>query len=396
MAAFYTEADYENSVVELFKTVLGYRHIYGPDIQDRNYYSPLLEEELKTALVRINPALPEEALSEAFDKLNRFENASLVQKNEVFTNYIRQGIEVRYRTNGEERSGLAYPVDFKNPGNNSFIVANQWSFIENSTKRPDILIFLNGLPVVLMELKSPSREETEAGEGYLQIRNYMQEIPSLFIYNCICVISDHLTSKAGTITSGEDRFMEWKTKDGSYENTRYAQFDTFFEGIFQKERLLDIIENFICFSDEGVKQFKILAGYHQYFAVKKAIESTKKAAAAKAVCSGTPRVRENPFPWFSTPGSYRTLWTVPPLWSLQTATIWTTSFTASLSSAGNSCAKRLFRQKAGFTSVSGWQTARRTALFLPQCRSLRSLRNPFRYGATSLSWRTRPTAASTV
>lgn len=140
-----------------------------------------------------------------------------------------------------------------------------------------MLLFLNGLPVVLIELKSPFREETDASEGYQQIRNYMQEIPSMFIYNCICVISDHLTSKAGTITSGEDRFMEWKTKDGSYENTQYAQFDTFFEGMFQKERLLDIIKNFICFSNEGLKKIKILAGYHQYFAVRKAIESTKHA-----------------------------------------------------------------------------------------------------------------------
>ena len=278
MAAFYTEADYENSVVELFKTVLGYRHLYGPDVEERDFYSPLCEEELKAALARINPALPEEALLEAFDKLSHFENASLVQKNEVFTNYIQHGIEVRYRADGEERSGLVYPVDFQNPGNNSFVIANQWTFIENSTKRPDILIFLNGLPVVLMELKSPSRQETEAGEGYLQIRNYMREIPSLFIYNCVCVISDHLTSKAGTITSGEDRFMEWKTKDGSYENTRYAQFDTFFEGVFQKERFLDILKNFICFSDEGVSQYKILAGYHQYFAVNKAVASTKKAS----------------------------------------------------------------------------------------------------------------------
>ena len=130
---------------------------------------------------------------------------------------------------------------------------------------------------MLIELKSPSREETDASEGYTQIRNYLQEIPSMFIYNCICVISDQLTSKAGTITSGEDRFMEWKTKDGNYENTQYAQFDTFFEGMFEKERLLDIIKNFICFSNEGLKQYKILAGYHQYFAVKKAIESTKKA-----------------------------------------------------------------------------------------------------------------------
>lgn len=136
---------------------------------------------------------------------------------------------------------------------------------------------MNGLPVVLVELKSPSREETDASEAYRQLRNYMQEIPSIFIYNAICVMSDQLISKAGTITSGEDRFMEWKTKDGNYENTQFAQFDTFFEGMFQKERLLDIIKNFICFSNEGINTFKILAGYHQYFAVRKAIESTKHA-----------------------------------------------------------------------------------------------------------------------
>lgn len=129
----------------------------------------------------------------------------------------------------------------------------------------------------LVELKSPSREETDASDAYRQLRNYMREIPSMFIYNAICVMSDQLTSKAGTITSGEDRFMEWKTKDGNYENTQYAQFDTFFEGMFQKERLLDIIKNFICFSNEGVNRFKILAGYHQYFAVRKAIVSTKNA-----------------------------------------------------------------------------------------------------------------------
>ena len=168
-------------------------------------------------------------------------------------------------------------MDYKNPENNSFFVANQWTFIENSNKRPDLILFLNGLPIVLMELKSPSREETDASEAYRQLRNYMQEIPSMFIYNAICVMSDQLISKAGTITSGEDRFMEWKTKDGNYENTQYAQFDTFFEGIFQKERLLDIIKNFICFSNEGINSYKILAGYHQYFAVKKAIESTKHA-----------------------------------------------------------------------------------------------------------------------
>lgn len=275
MSGFYTEADYESSVIELFQN-MGYQHIYAPDLE-RDFRSPLYEDELDDVIHRLNPTLPEEAISDALYKLKNFENAELVQKNELFMEYLQYGIEVRYFVGNEERSGLVYLVDYKNPDKNSFIIANQWSFVENSTKRPDILLFLNGIPIVLMELKSPSREETDASEAYTQIRNYMHEIPSMFIYNCICVMSDQLTSKAGTITSGEDRFMEWKTKDGDYENTQHAQFDTFFEGIFQKERLLDIIKNFICFSNEGTKQAKILAGYHQYFAVKKAIESTKKA-----------------------------------------------------------------------------------------------------------------------
>lgn len=275
MSGFYTEADYENSIIELFQN-MGYRYVYAPDLE-RDFRSPLYEKELLSALHRLNPKMSEDAIADTLFKLKNFENAELVQKNELFMDYLQHGIEVRYFVKGEERSGLVYIVDYRNPDNNSFVVANQWTFIENSNKRPDVLLFLNGLPVVLIELKSPFREETDASEGYQQIRNYMQEIPSMFIYNCICVISDHLTSKAGTIASGEDRFMEWKTKDGSYENTQYAQFDTFFEGMFQKERLLDIIKNFICFSNEGLKKIKILAGYHQYFAVRKAIESTKHA-----------------------------------------------------------------------------------------------------------------------
>jgi len=275
MPRFYTEADYENSIVELFEN-LGYQHVYAPEL-DHDFYNPLYEAELVSAMHRINPSMPEDAISDALFKLKNFENAELTQKNSIFMDYLQHGIEVRYFVHDQERSGLVYLADYKKPENNSFIIANQWTFIENSQKRPDVLIFLNGLPVVLMELKSPSRDQTEISEGYRQIRNYMKEIPSMFIYNCICVISDQLTTKAGTITSGEDRFMEWKTKDGSYENTQYAQFDTFFEGIFIKERLLDIIKNFTCFSNEGLKQFKILAGYHQYFAVHKAIESTKKA-----------------------------------------------------------------------------------------------------------------------
>lgn len=276
MPGLYTEADYENSVIELFKNDLGYEYAYGPDIE-RDFYSPLYEEVLLDSLYRLNRGLPDDAISDALFKLKNFENGELVQKNAVFMDYLQNGIPVRYFVDGEERSTIVYLVDYKNPDNNSFIVANQWTFIENSNKRPDVILFLNSLPVVLVELKSPSREDTDASEAYRQLRNYMIEIPSMFIYNAICVMSDQLTSKAGTITSGEDRFMEWKTKDGNYENTQYAQFDTFFEGMFQKERMLDIIKNFICFSNEGTNSFKILAGYHQYFAVRKAIESTKHA-----------------------------------------------------------------------------------------------------------------------
>ena len=276
MLNFFREEDYEKSLIELFQNDLEYEYVYGPDIE-RDFYSPFYEDLLIESLYRINHGATNDAIQDALFKLKNFENGELVQKNAIFMDYLQNGIPVRYFVDGEERSSIVYLVDYKNPENNSFVVANQWTFIENSNKRPDLILFLNGLPIVLMELKSPSREETDASEAYRQLRNYMQEIPSMFIYNAICIMSDQLISKAGTITSGEDRFMEWKTKDGNYENTQYAQFDTFFEGIFQKERLLDIIKNFICFSNEGINSYKILAGYHQYFAVKKAIESTKHA-----------------------------------------------------------------------------------------------------------------------
>lgn len=271
----YTEEKYENAIIQLFEE-MGYTHAYGPAV-DRDYRIPLYMDELTAALYRLNPTLPDDAISDALFKLQNFENGELVQKNAVFMDYLQNGIEVCYTDKGEERSAICYLVDYSNTDNNSFIVANQWTFIENDEKRPDVLLFINGLPVVLMELKSPSREETDASEAYTQIRNYMHSIPSMFIYNAICVMSDLSENRAGTITSGEDRYMEWKTKDGSYENTQFAQFDTFFEGIFTKDRLLDILKNFILFSNEGLTSYKILAGYHQYFAVRKAVESTKRA-----------------------------------------------------------------------------------------------------------------------
>ena len=275
MSEQFKESNYENSIIELFKG-MGYEYLYGPKV-DRNYEDPIYNDVFVQKLRDLNAKLPDEAIVETIRKIKSFENGSITQKNETFMDYLQNGVQVSYSVKGEERSSIVYLIDYKNVDNNSFIVANQWTYIENSEKRADVIIFINGLPLVIIELKSPSRENTDSSEAFLQLRNYMKEIPSMFIYNAICVMSDQLISKAGTITSNEDRFMEWKTKDGNYENTKYAQFDTFFEGIFEKERLLDIIKNFICFSNEGLEQYKILAGYHQYFAVKKAIEKTKKA-----------------------------------------------------------------------------------------------------------------------
>lgn len=269
----YTEDSYEQAIIELFRDDLQYNYAYGPEI-DRDYAEPLYLDELQPSLARINPNLPSVAITEAINKLRHFENGSLIQKNRVFTDYLQNGIEVSFFYDGQQQANLVKLIDLDNVDNNSFTVINQWTIVENSNKRPDIIIFVNGLPVVIFELKSPSREETSASDAYRQLKAYQKEIPSLFNYNAFCVMTDMATSKAGTITAGEDRFMEWKTVDGSYENTEYAQFDTLIKGMFEKQRLLDIMTNFICFSGDN----KILAAYHQYFAVRKAINSTVTAS----------------------------------------------------------------------------------------------------------------------
>lgn len=268
----FAEDNYEQAILELFQEELGYDYQHGYEIE-RDHHDVLYLDELSSSLEFINPDLPNIAIVEAITKLKHFENGSLLQRNQVFTDYLQNGIEVSYFENDERVDSLVHLVDYQNITRNSFKVINQWTVIENSTKRPDILVFLNGIPIVVFELKSPSREETSASDAYLQLKTYQKEIPSLFDYNAFSVLSDLAISKAGTITAGEDRFMEWKTKDGNYENTQYAQWDTFIEGMFSKERLLDILQNYICFSGDT----KILAAYHQYFAVKKATKSTEEA-----------------------------------------------------------------------------------------------------------------------
>ena len=272
----FTEDTFEQAVIELLVS-MGYSHIYAPDM-DRDYSSPLLDAVLRDSLVRINKGLVPDAIDEALLKLKNLDSGSLVQKNMIFMDYLQNGISVKYYTKGEESSAIVRLIDYSKTENNTFYAVNQFTFMENgNNRRPDIILFINGLPLVLMELKSPSKDEVGAENAFNQIRNYMQDIPAMFYYNALCVISDLSTNKAGTITSGLDRFMEWKSKDGQMEDKAYAAFETFYEGMFQKDRLLDIIKNFLLFSRDGKHSYKILAGYHQYFAVKKAIEKAKIA-----------------------------------------------------------------------------------------------------------------------
>lgn len=276
----FTEASYENSIIELFEN-LGYEHVYGPDTnrKEEELRNPFMEERLYSSLETINPLLSRRAIEEAVYKISNYEVGSLVSKNEIFMDYLQNGVEVLFQENGEEKHEIIRLVDYENPSMNSMIVANQWTFKEYETKRPDVVIFLNGIPVVVFELKSPKADSVTIEDAYLQIQNYKKSIESFFIYNAFCVISDQSQTKAGTITASLDRFMEWKTVDGSYEDTQFADFTTLINGMFAKNRFLDILHNFICFSKDSDGDAKILAAYHQYFAVKKAIESTKKASA---------------------------------------------------------------------------------------------------------------------
>lgn len=276
MDTSFKEANYEQSIIELFEK-MGYTHVYGPQV-DRDFHEPLMLGELRYALEKVNSNLPQAALDEALYKIKNYEAGSLVSKNETFMDYLQNGVEVSYQQNGETKSSIVYLVDYEHPFENSFIVANQWTIEEYEVKRPDILIFLNGIPVVLMELKSPKADEVTIQNAYNQIQNYKKSIESTFIYNAFCIISDQTETRAGTITANFERFMEWKTVDGNYENTQYADFTTLFYGMFEKTRFLDIIKNFICFSKDNGNDAKILAAYHQYFAVKKAVESTLRAS----------------------------------------------------------------------------------------------------------------------
>lgn len=272
----FTEDSYEQALIALFRDDLDYDYIYGPDIV-RDYRQPCFVEVLENAIYRINPTLPKEALEEAIRRVLYATDGTLIQSNETFLQHLQDGMEVPFLHDGEERTELVQLIDYDNYTNNDFHIANQWRVEGLDAIRCDMVVFINGMPLVVIELKSPSEEGVSVHDAYLQMKNYQLKAPDLFTYNAFNVISDMYLTYAGTITADEERYMEWKSVDGKYEDKKHVSYDTFFHGIFPKERLLDIIRNFICFDHREGQAAKILAGYHQYFAVNRALGCTYKA-----------------------------------------------------------------------------------------------------------------------
>ncbi len=273
----FTEAVYEGSVLDVIQE-LGYRYIPADEIERETHRNPLYMEDLYVGLTNVNPHLSWDVIDTAIFNLQNIDIGSLVQRNRQFVDWLQNGMEVSYMDKGEEKTSIVYLLDYNNVDNNIFTVINQWTVAGvDQNRRPDIVVFINGLPLVVIELKSGSAENADVSSAYRQIKNYQLDIPELFVYNAFNIISDHTYSKAGTITANEEWYKEWKTVDGSYEDTRFAAYDVLFKGMLEKSRILDIIENFILFENNSPEDIKILAQYHQYYAVRKAVESTTKA-----------------------------------------------------------------------------------------------------------------------
>lgn len=282
----FTEDSYEQSIISLFKD-LDYECYYGPELDaetSRELTDATIPGVLRKAMLDINGADKAAAVDEAIRQIRELFSQPLTGANVTLSDWLQNGLDVTFKTpQGTLRSDHIKIIE-TNPDHidkNSFVVVNQWTVANGkSTKRADLVVFINGLPISVVELKSPSREVTNSEEAYQQLQNYMRIIPQLFTACQMLVISDMADTRVGTITAPLDRYMEWKTTDGSYKSTAYADFETFFKGIFTQHRLIDIIADFTL--SMGVdKKVRILAGYHQYFAVKKALDCTKLALQRK-------------------------------------------------------------------------------------------------------------------
>jgi type I restriction enzyme R subunit len=297
-----TENSIEEFAIELLEK-LGYESVYGPDIapdgdtstgsmsdKRESYEQVLLIDRLRKALKRINRNMPADILEDAVKEIRRIHSPELLTNNETFHRFLTEGIPVSKRVDGDDRGDLVWLIDFKNPYNNDFLVVNQFTVVENNhTKRPDIILFVNGIPLVVIELKNAADENASIRSAFRQIETYKSLIPTLFIYNGFVVISDGLEAKAGTISSGFSRFMAWKSSDGKIEASHLvSQLETLIVGMLNKKTLIDLMRHFIVFektkkedAETGIitiNTVKKMAAYHQYYAVNRAVESTLRAA----------------------------------------------------------------------------------------------------------------------
>ena len=275
----------ENTLEKAIITELqakGYEYVYGPEIE-RDYHEVILEECFKASMLNINPGITQEIISETYKTIKDLGLLKLEDLNASFHKYLIEGVPIPYKKDGENRTFTVKLIDFDNVDANDFKVINQYTIIEYKNKRPDILVFINGIPMILFELKNMANDSTTVEQAYTQIKNYQLDIPKLFNYNAFNVISDGIDTRVGTITSDFTRYMAWKSENGEKPQENASDFFTIMlNGMFPKERLLDIIRNFIVFQDIQGKTVKIIAGYHQYFAVRKAVERTKEALKEKS------------------------------------------------------------------------------------------------------------------
>ena len=268
----FKESNVEEAIIEQLQE-LGYEYLYGPDIE-RDYKEPILKDVFYDSLYKINKDITEDIADEVYRKVRNFRNVDLVEANYEFYHMLYAGVEVPIEG---DRTFVARLIDRNNIENNLFQVINQYTVIEYKEKRPDVVVFINGIPLIVFELKNAINEDTTIENAYNQIKNYQEDIRNLFYYNAFSVISDGINARIGTITADFNRFMTWKSKDGEKPEENINQIDVLLNGVFKKDRLIDIISNFILFQNKEEGRIKILAGYHQYFAVEKSIKSTLKA-----------------------------------------------------------------------------------------------------------------------
>ncbi len=291
-----TENIIEESAIEILQAQ-GWEYANGKEIspeglfcERESYQQIILINRLRSAIAKINPGVPANAQEQAMQKVLRIYSPLMLHNNEEFHRLLVEKVRIPYQQNGYERSHEVALIDFENPVNNQFLVVNQYTIIEyNQNKRPDVLLFINGIPLGVIELKNATDENASIRKAYEQIQTYKAIIPSLFTYNAVCIISDGLECKAGSVSADFGRYMTWKTSDGVKEASRFKpQLETLFKGMLQPATLLDLVRNFIVFektkkedAKTGLTQIfteKKLAAYHQFYAVNKAVQSTIKAS----------------------------------------------------------------------------------------------------------------------